>query len=177
MVKCPDRSHSDSWTCCKQSKGWRRLRPLQPLPLRSEISLFCCTSCAWVFFFLQCRWWSFKKRLSVSVGRWYMRRTGEKAVECWKNCGRCRFAGGTCRRYEKFSKNITSSTCPTPSKKGSEVKILGGGLASTRCWAKKIWVRGLRTLLPPPPNPWKNNNFEVHHPSLPPTNRNWKYCI
>ncbi len=43
----PDRSR---WTCCKQSKGWRGLCLLQPLLLRSEISLFWCTSCARDFY-------------------------------------------------------------------------------------------------------------------------------
>ncbi len=42
-----------SWTCCKQSKGWRGLRSFQPLFLRSEISFFWRTSCTRDFFFIR----------------------------------------------------------------------------------------------------------------------------
>ncbi len=42
------------WPYCKPSKDWRRQTSLQPLVLRSEISLFWRTNCAWDFFKIFC---------------------------------------------------------------------------------------------------------------------------
>ncbi len=80
----PYRSHSDPMAIL-QSKDWRGLTYPQPLLLRSEISLFWCTSCSRYFlysfvyiFCLSWRWlplaslWrgSYLSRFSINMSGW-----------------------------------------------------------------------------------------------------------